>query len=329
MNYRFALFVSLLLSTTALAGPLDDLYRLGPDSLPQEGVPKGEMIGPLELTSEVYPGTTRNYWIYIPAQYDPRTPASVAVFQDGHAFVNPDGEYRIANVFDNLIFRREMPVTIGIFINAGHTPEQAKASDKPWGDQTSNRGLEYNALDDTYARLIIDELLPSVAQKYNLSRRPEDRLIGGSSSGAIAAFTVAWHRPDQFGKVVSFIGSYVDIRGGHVYPDLIRTSDRRPIRIYLQDGINDYRGKGRNPNPETPYNANRDWHAQNLKMLDALTEKDYDVNYCWGIGTHSAKHGGAIMPEIMRWMWRDYPRALDDPLNDTQRQPLVPAKGSI
>src|SRR5262249_37311741 len=161
------------------------------------------------------------------------------------------------------------------------------------GDRTTNRATEYNALDDKYSKMIVDELLPALAKDHKISDDPNDRAIAGSSSGAICAFTVAWHRPDQFRKVISTIGSFTNIRGGHVYPDLIRESKPKPIRIFLQDGLNDLRGQRRGGG----YDATRDWHAQNRKMVAALTEKKYDVNYTWGIGSHSGKQGGAIMPE--------------------------------
>lgn len=307
---------------TAASAPIDDVYLLGPDSLPHEGTPHGKVIGPLTLASQVFTNTTRHYWIYVPAQYDPKTPASLMIFQDGQAFVGPKGDYRIPNVFDNLIYRREMPVTIAVFVNPGHTPEQQESSSTNWGDSINNRGVEYNELNDKYAHLVIDELMPAVEKDYNISKDPDDRAIAGASSGAICAFTVAWQRPDQFHKVISTIGSFTDIRGGHVYPDLILQNERKPIRIFLQDGVNDLRGRSRN---DSPYNAKRDWHAQNIKMVAALTKKGYDVNYCWGIGTHSGKQGGAMMPEMLRWLWRDYPRT-DDPTEDSNRKLLGAAE---
>ncbi len=306
----------------ALAAPTDDVYKLGPDSLAQEGVPKGT-IGPwIKLPSEAYPGTLHDYCVYVPAQYNAAKPAALMIFQDGQAFLHPEGDYRVPAVFDNLIYRREMPVTIAVFINPGRTPEQPVASRKDWGDRSTNRPQEYNALDDKYARVIVNELLPALKKQYAISDRAEDRAIGGASSGAIAAFTVAWHRPDQFSKVLSTIGSFTNLRGGHVYPDLIRSSERKPIRIFLQDGLNDnraLRGEGEN----ATYNPERDWHAQNRKMVAALTEKGYDVNFTWGIGTHSNKQGGAILPEMLRWLWRDYPRP-DNPRDSSNRTLFVP-----
>jgi enterochelin esterase family protein len=319
---KFILTLLLLLAPLTFAAPTDDLYKLGPDSNVQPNVPQGKVVGPLTLPSKVYPNTTRNYWVYTPAQYDGKTPACLMIFQDGHYFVNPTGEYRIPIVFDNLIYRREMPVTIAVFINPGHTPEQTEATDKEWGDRTNNRRIEYNALDDKYSKLIIDELLPELKKTYKISDNPDDRAIAGASSGAICAFTVAWQRPDQFRKVISTIGSFTNIMGGHVYPDLIEKSDPKPIRVFLQDGLNDNRGlRGKGENAK--YDPNWDWHAQNIKMAKALTEKKYDVNYTWGLGTHNNKQGGAIMPEMLRWLWRDHPRT-DDPRDATNRGPYTP-----
>src|ERR1041385_4351720 len=226
---RFAIRLHLLLTLAVLAAaarllsaPTDDVYQLGPDSEPHPGVPQGRVIGPETLASKIFTNTTRHYWVYVPAQYDPAKPACLMIFQDGHAFVSLEGSYRIPWVFDNLIYRREMPVTIGVFINPGHTPDQQESSEKDWGDRINNRPTEYNELNDNYARMIVEELLPVLNRQYNLSKTPEDRAIAGASSGAICAFTVAWHRPDQFRKVISTIGSFTNIRGGHVYPDLIR-----------------------------------------------------------------------------------------------------------
>jgi enterochelin esterase family protein len=206
---------------------------------------------------------------------------------------------------------------IALYINPGRKPDQPEASASDWGDRSSNRPQEYNALDDKYAKVIVDELMPVIKKQFKISENPDDHAIGGASSGAIAAFTVAWHRPDQFRKVLSTIGSFTNIRGGHVYPELIGMSEKKPIRIFLQDGVNDNRGM-RGRGPDATYHADWDWHAQNLKMVAALTKKGYDVNFTWGIGTHSNKQAGAIFPEMMRWLWRDYPRP-DDPRDSSNR----------
>ena len=323
---RFAAVSFAFLLAAASAAPIDDVYKLGPDSLPQPGVPQGKVTEWTQLPSEAYPGTLHDYCVYVPAQYDPAKPACLMIFQDGQAWLRLTGDYRVPHVFDNLIHRREMPVTIAVFINPGRRPDQPEASAKDWGDRTTNRPQEYNALDDKYARVIVDELLPALQKSYNLSPNPEDRAIGGASSGAIAAFTVAWHRPDQFRKVLSTIGSFVNLRGGHVYPDLIRQTEKKPIRIFLQDGVNDNRGL-RGEGANATYNPERDWHAQNRKMVAALTEKGYDVNFVWGIGTHSNKQGGAMLPEMLRWLWRDYPRP-DDARDTSNRTLLGPANAA-
>jgi len=292
-----ALVAGAILARNAYAAPTDDLYVLGPDSMSQTNAPHGRVVGPLTLASDVFTNTTRNYWVYVPAQYDPSHAACLIIFQDGHTYVNPDGEWRVPTVFDNLIYRREMPVTLAMFINPGHTARQPESTDTNWGDGTNGRATEYNELNDHYARLILNELLPALQKDYHISTNADDRAIAGTSSGAICAFTVAWQRPDQFHKVISTIGSFTNIRGGHVYPDLILASDRKPIRIYLQDGVNDNRGRRRGTNT---YDARWDWHAQNIKMVAALTAKGYDVNYCWGIGAHSGRQGGAQLPEMLR-----------------------------
>ena len=285
----------------------DTFYKLGPDSLPQDFVPKGEIRGPFTLPCQSYPGTQHTYWVYVPAQYDAAVPAALMVFQDGQAFMDPKGDMRAQNVMDNLIHRREIPVMLGVFINPGRTPEQPEpAPGKDWGDRTTNRPTEYNAIDDLYAKAVCDELLPALAKDYNVSKDPEMRGIGGSSSGAIAAFTVAWHRPEAFRKVLSNVGSFVDIRGGHVYPEKVLAEPKKPLRVYLCDGRNDNR-----LNWTGKYDENRDWFHQNVRLMKALTAKGYDVNYSWGMNEHGQRFGGAILPEMMRWLWRDGPVSTD------------------
>jgi enterochelin esterase-like enzyme len=289
----------------------DSHYQLGPDSLPREGVAKGEVKGPFTLPSNAYPGTQHTYWVYVPAQYDPALPASLMIFNDGQAFKNMDGDVRAPNVLDNLIDRREIPVMLAVFINPGRRPDQPEPTPQEWGDRTTNRPTEYNTLDDKYARVIVDELMPVLNKEYNIATDPERRGIGGASSGAIAAFTVAWERPNQFRKVLSIVGSFTNIRGGHAYSGIVRSNEKKPLRIFLQDGRNDNRGVGRGGT----YDETRDWFLQNVKLMQALTEKGYDVNYSWGIGRHGQKQGGAIFPEMMRWLWRDHPVSVD--VNDT------------
>lgn len=299
----------------------DAFYHLGPDSLSQQGVPKGDLVGPLNLPSQAYPGTSHTYWIYVPAQYDPQQRASLMIFNDGPAFKDPDGDLRTQNVLDNLIYRHELPVMVGVFISPGRRPDQPESTPKEWGDKVNNRPTEYNSLDDRYARVIVDELLPELYKKYNISKDPDRHGIGGASSGAIAAFTVAWQRPGSFHKVLSMIGSFTNLRGGHVYPDLVLQSERKPIRIFIQDGRNDHRGI----KPDGTYDPNLDWFRQNVRLMGALTEKGYDVNYAWGIDKHSTKMGGAILPDMLRWLWRDQPVSTD-PRNKNERAYLEPAR---
>ena len=208
----------------------DAHYRLGPDSMPQEGVPQGDVKGPFTLPSEAYPGTQHTYWVYVPKQYDAKVPAALMIYNDGQAYMNPEGDVRAQHVMDNLIYRREIPVMIGVFINPGRRPDQPEPNAKEWGDRTTNRPQEYNALDDKYARVIVDELMPALYKEYNISKDREMHGIGGASSGGIAAFTVAWQRPAQFHKVLSIVGSFTNIRGGHEYADIVRKSEKKPDR---------------------------------------------------------------------------------------------------
>jgi enterochelin esterase-like enzyme len=279
----------------------DAFYELGPDSLIRRGVPKGTVKGPVRLPSQVYPGVAHDYWVYVPAQYDGKTEVSLMVFNDGATYTQPDGYYRAVNVLDNLIYRGELPVMIAAFIDPGKFTK----------DGASNRQAEYDPPDGRYSRVIVDELLPRLYAEYRITRDPERHAIAGWSSGAIAAFTVAWERPDQFRKVLSGIGTYVNLAGGHVYPEKVMASERKPIRIFMIDGRNDNRGV----NANGQYDQTRDWFYQNVRLKEALVAKGYDVNYVWGLGVHSHDMGGAMLPEMMRWLWRDHPVSVDP--NDT------------
>jgi enterochelin esterase-like enzyme/lysophospholipase L1-like esterase len=289
------------------APDMNRYYQIGPDSLAKDGVPKGEVRGPFVIPSQAYPGTQHTYWVHVPAQYDAAVAADLMVFQDGQAFKDMEGVIRAPNVLDNLIYRRELPVMITVFINPGRTPEQPEPTPAQWGDQTTNRPTEYNTLDDKYARVVCDELMPELYKNYNISKDPDRHGIGGASSGAIAAFTVAWQRPDQFHKVLSIVGSFTNIRGGDAYTDIVRSSERKPIRIFLVDGRNDNRGQGRGGT----YDPRRDWFLNNVRLTQALTEKGYDVNYAWGMNTHGQRMGGPMLPEMMRWLWRDHPASTE------------------
>ncbi len=298
-------------------------YQVGPDSMAHDGVPRGDVRGPLVLPSQAYPGTQHTYWVYVPAQYDPAVAASLMIFQDGQAFKDMDGVIRAPNVLDNLIYRREIPVMLAVFINPGRTPEQPEPTPSNWGDRDTNRPTEYNTLDDKYARVVVDELMPALYKDYNISKDADRHGIGGASSGAIAAFTVAWQRPNDFRKVLSIVGSFVNLRGGDAYADIVRQNEKKPIRIFLQDGRNDNRGVGRGG----AYDQRRDWFYQNVRLMQALTDKGYDVNYTWGMNTHGQRMGGPILPEMMRWLWRDHPVSTD--VNDAiERSFNAPKKTS-
>src|SRR5262245_24103707 len=276
-----------VLPTLAPALPAADDYQLGPDSQEHPDVPKGK-VTKHTWTSQVFPGTVRDYWVYVPAQYDGKTPACVMVFQDGGGYVNEKGQFRVPIVFDNLIHKKEIPVIVGIFINPGVVPKS-----DPDARDRSNRSFEYDPLSDQYARFLEKEILPEVGKEYKLRQDAAGRAICGISSGGICAFTAAWERPDLFSKVLSHVGSFTNIRGGDVYPGLIRKTERKPIRVFLQDGSEDLDNQFGN------------WPLANQQMALALKFGKYDYEFVYGHGKHSGNHGGAILPESLRWLWRD------------------------
>jgi enterochelin esterase family protein len=287
LRYVFLLAVCVGVQSFANSVSQAQEYKLGPDSMVQEGVPQGTVTQHRWISKKVFPGTERDYWIYVPSQYDAKQPACVMVFQDGRNYVNPKGQFRTTVVFDNLIHKQQMPVTIGIFMNPGVVP-----SSKPGAKPRRNRSFEYDTLSGQFAQFLLEEILPAVGKNYNLTDDPNCRAIGGISSGGICAWTVAWQRPDVFRKVLSHVGSFTNIRGGHVYPALIRKTERKPIRIFLQDGSRDLD------------NLHGSWPISNQQMAAALKYAKYDYKFVFGTEGHNGKHGGAILPESLRWLWR-------------------------
>ena len=295
MKALLSIALSICIVATALAQAANqqtENYPVNPDSQPQPGVPKGEVLKFSFSQSKIFPGTTREYWVYVPAQYSPDKPACVYVNQDGLQYEGP-------TVFDNLIHKKEMPVTIGIFVMHG----RVTAADGNAALDRFNRSYEYDGLGDSYVRFLLDELLPEVETKktsdgraIRLSKSGNDRAIGGASSGAICAFTAAWERPGAFSRVFSAIGTYVGLRGGERYPTLIRKFEPKPIRVFLQDGSNDLNIYG------------GDWWMANQTMERALIFAGYEVQHVWGEGAHNGKHATAIFPDAMRFLWKDWPR---------------------
>jgi len=264
--------------------------KLTPDHHPQKGVPQGTLTKIPKWKSKVFAGTERDWWIYVPAQYKADKPAAVMVFQDGHDYARTTGNWRVPTVFDNLIHKGDMPVTIGVFINPGHNGKYKPQN--PW--RVSNRSFEYDTLSDQYARFLLEEILPEVGRKYNLTDDPNRRAICGASSGGICSWTVAWERPDAFRKVLSTIGSFTNIRGGHAYPNFIRKTARKPIRVWLQDGRNDLD------------NVHGSWPIANERMAAALKYQGYDYKFVYTDGAHNSNEAGPLLPEALRWLWRDW-----------------------
>ncbi|MEW9673436.1 alpha/beta hydrolase [Ammoniphilus sp. 3BR4] len=267
----------------------DESYELGPESMVQSGVPQGDITKYHWNSSSIYPQTARDYWLYVPKQYDASRPACLMVFQDSKEYLSP--EVNVPAVFDNLIHKGEMPVTIGLFVNAGD-----KGPGYPIYGGTDNRSIEYDSLGDRYARFLIEELIPEVEKEYAITQDPEGRGICGFSSGGICSFTAAWERPDVFRKVVSHCGSFINLRGGHNYPSLIRRTEAKPIRVFLQTGSKDLDIILGNL-----IIANQD-------LASALSYRGYDHQFVFGVGGHTLKHGASIFPNTMRWLWRDYPK---------------------
>jgi gluconolactonase len=292
---RLALAVALGMLAAPVAAQTD--YPLGPDSERHAGVPSGT-VSKRAWTSRIFPGTQRDYWIYVPAQYRAETPAALMVFQDGGRFVAEDGRWRIPVVFDNLIAKGEMPVTIGLFVDPGVLPAPSADAQGRY-----NRSFEYDGLGDRYARFLIEELLPEIAETHAISADPNLRGIGGSSSGGICAFTAAWNRPDAFRRVLSFIGSYTGLRGGDGYATLVRKTEPKPIRVFLQDGSRDL----------DIYSGN--WWIGNQGLSSALEYAGYDVEFVAGDRGHDAIHGSAVLADALRWLWRDWTK------------PIVPSRG--
>ncbi|HYL86465.1 MAG TPA: alpha/beta hydrolase-fold protein [Candidatus Angelobacter sp.] len=307
-----------------------DLPAFGPLSYLQPGVPTGTLSEKIIHTSKIYDGMKSEYWIYVPAQYKPETPAALMIFQDGGWYTDRNGNNPALNVIDNLIALQKIPVMICIFIFPGDitdspgTPTYAfvKAYSEKWNRtlKDSMRSTLYDTVSDRYARFLRDEVLPEVAAKYNLRKDAYSRAITGLSSGGICAFNAAWQMPEQFSRVISWIGSFASIQwredpavpdGGQDYPDKVLRGPKRNIRVWLQDGSEDLDLRYGN------------WPLANLRMANALKAQGYDFHFSYGKGTHNSAHGAAEFPEEMIWLWRDY-----DPAKTAQTYEMEPSEKS-
>jgi gluconolactonase len=286
---------SLLLVSAAIALRAED-YTLGPDSQPQDGVPKGTVTKFVLPPGKYYPGTPHNCAVYVPAQYDATKPTPFMIFLDGSGALG--NSIRVPVVFDNLIAKHDLPPMIGIFIDPGILPVVSDAAQNRY-----NRNYEYDSLTPRFAEFLINELIPEVAKSYNLSKNPDDRGLSGVSTGAVGAFMAAWNRPDQFHRVLSFIGTYVSMKGADALPALVRKTEAKPIRIFMQDGTGDHIVPGE------PYGTSfaGSWPINNQVMYESLEFAGYDVKLVMGTEAHNMKQGGAILPDALRWLWRDYP----------------------
>jgi len=290
---------------------LEAEFPLGPDSLPQPGVPAGRMEKLTWSESRLFPGTVRDIWIHVPAQYDPAKPACVLVVQDGEAHWQPERRWRIPTILDNLIHQGAIPVMIGIFINPGVIPSPlAGAAGR------INRSFEYDSLGDRYARFLIEEILPEVGRRYALAQDANSRAIMGGSSGAMCAFNAAWERPDAFSRVLSIVGSYTPMRGADTLAPLIRVTEPKPLRVFLESGARDFKM------------FCGDWWTANLAMLASLEYAGYEVNHAWAEHAgHDDFHGSMIFPDALRWLWRDYPQPVQAGVNSRQALARITVPG--
>jgi gluconolactonase len=302
----------------ALAAVQAEDYTLGPDSQPQSGVARGAITKYALNPGKFYPGTPHSYSVYVPAKYNAAKPAPFMIFLDGGGFAG--NGMRVPVVFDNLIARGELPPLIGIFIDPGVLPVLSGDAQNRY-----NRIFEYDNISGRYAQFLSEELIPEVGKKYNLSKDPNDRGIGGSSTGAVGAFVAAWNRPDQFRRVLSFIGTFVDMKGADKFPALIRKTEPKPIRIFMQDGRKDH------VIPNQPWGTfyAGSWPINNQVMYEAFQSAGYDVKYLLGDEGHNGKHGSAIMPEALRWLWRDYPKPIAVREPEAMNQPGWDPRGKV
>jgi gluconolactonase len=307
------------LSKTVKSMGYDVQYVLGPDSLPQPGVPRGKVLEFSLNHSNVFPGAIRKITVYVPAEYTAETPACVFVALDGFFF----SFFKVTTTFDNLIYRHEMPVTIAVGIEPGEVQSSA-----PPNDPRFNRSIEFDGLSDNLARMVLEEVLPEVQRhktpdglSIRLSSDPNDRAAGGISTGGIASFTLAWEHPDSFRRVFTASGTFVGMRGGDRYPVLIRKTEPKPIRIFMQDGAHD--------ELDDVLGEMGDWWMGNRAMERALEFSGYQVDHVWGEGPHGSKQGAVVFPDAMRWLWKDWPHpiAVGESQNVFLKTILQPGEG--
>jgi enterochelin esterase-like enzyme len=274
-----------------LQPPGDNQYNPCAEANPATDAPRGKVTHVTGWDeSKLYRETQRDIWIYQPAQLaESSEPPDLMLFQDGGGYVNPDGPVRAPAVLDTLIHSGELRPTVGVFVNPG-TRTVARADSDP--DRGQQRSVEYDTLTDRYARFAIEEVLPFVEQQIGrpLATDQERRMICGISSGGICAFTAAWFHPQSFGRVLSHCGSFVNIRGGHQFPYLVRTTERKPIKVFLTSGAMDL---------DIPIGS---WPLANQQMASALKFSGYEHRFVFGEGGHSTRHGGAIFADSLRWL---------------------------
>jgi enterochelin esterase family protein len=280
-------------------GGLTDMPAFGPDSYSQPGVPQGKLSEKMVHMSKLYEGMKSEYWVYVPAQYNPSTPAALMIWQDGHYHIERDGPLqvpptgqppsRLQNVIDNLTSRKEIPVAIYLLIDPGTV------------GATAMRSIQYDTVSDLYPRFLRDEILPEIYARYNIRKDSYSHAIAGNSSGGICAFNAAWYMPELFSRVLMRIPSFTSIQwkpgerdGGNIYPFRVRKEPKRNIRVWMQDGSEDME------------QATGSWPLQSIQMANSLKIRGYDFHFTFGTGTHNHSQSNSEMPAALTWLWRDY-----------------------
>jgi enterochelin esterase-like enzyme len=280
--------------------PGNAAYQPCPEAHRANDVPRGKILSVRDWTCERYPNTVRRIWIYIPAKVTAGTrDLGLIQFNDGQVYLDKDGPVRAVSVLDSLHAASEIRPTVGVFVTPGRPSSVKAAADEwteaEWDAAAEQRSIEYDSLRPDYGQFLLDELLPYVEQTADvqLTTDPRRRICFGASSGGIAAFTCAWQFPDRFARVLSHVGSFTNIKGGHNYPWLVRSTPRKDIRVFLQSGEHD---------AATLFG---DWALANKTMANALEYAGYDYRFEFGRGGHTLTHAGALFADSIRWLLRE------------------------
>jgi enterochelin esterase-like enzyme len=288
-SYRYSWMVD-----GKVMGGANDVASFTEESYPQAGVPQGKLSEAITIESKLYPGLKARMWYYVPARWDGKTPLPMQFWGDGQFYTaNRNDAYHLLDTFDNLFAAKRIPLMANVFVEPGTAP------------QRNIRSIEYDTVDERFGHFLLEEVLPAVEKHIPLRKDGYSRALVGESSGGICAFNAAFLMPDQFSRVLSWIGSFAALQtsdqqptGGAAYPVIVRRTDKKNIRVWLQDGAEDQ---------ENPRAGS--WPLANIHLANSLKLKTYDYHFSFGVGTHSQRQGSAELPESLVWLWRDYDSA--------------------